>query len=77
MDRTRGVILIALSSIVAVCGAVLYWLERTSTAHMDFIERHLGFSPDGGDGSMEVVLLSVLGMIIVVGAFGLASKVAP
>jgi hypothetical protein len=36
---------------------------------MDFIERHLGFSPDDGDGSMEVILLSVLVMIITAVAF--------
>jgi hypothetical protein len=42
---------------------------------MDFIERHLGFSPDDGDGSMEVVLVAVLVMIIAMMAFRLASKV--
>jgi hypothetical protein len=35
----------------------------------------LGFSPDDGDGSMEVVLVAVLAMIIAVAAFRLASKV--
>ena len=50
--NTPGVV-IGLSSIIAVCGAVLLWVHRQS-APMDFIERHLGFSPDGGDGSMEV-----------------------
>jgi hypothetical protein len=32
---------------------------------MDFIERHLGISPDGGEGSMEVLFLVVLVTIIV------------
>jgi hypothetical protein len=41
---------------------------------MDFIERHLGFSPDNGDGSMEVLLLTVLVMIFTVVAFRLAFK---
>ena len=34
---------------------------------MDFIERYLGFSPDGGDGSIEaiaLVLLVTLGALI-------------
>lgn len=31
---------------------------------MDFIERHLGFSPDGGDGSVEAMLLLVLVTIV-------------
>ena len=48
--------LIALASIIAVCGALLLWVERNSAAPLDFIERHLGFSPDDGDGSMEVLL---------------------
>jgi hypothetical protein len=38
---------------------------------MDFIERHLGFSPDN---SMEVLLLTVLVMIFTVVAFRLAFK---
>ena len=41
---------------------------------MDFIERHLGFSPDDGDGSMEVMLLTVVVMIFAVAAFRLAFK---
>ena len=34
---------------------------------MDFIEKYLGLSPDGGDGSMEImvlVLLVALGALI-------------
>jgi len=27
---------------------------------MDFIERYLGFSPDHGDGSLEVIILIAL-----------------
>ena len=69
----RGV-LIALGSIIAVCGAVLYWVNLSSAASMDFIERHFGFSPDDGDGSMEVMLLTVLFMIIAAVAFRLAFK---
>ena len=34
---------------------------------MDFIERYLGFSPDGGDGSFEAMLLLVL-VTVVTGA---------
>jgi hypothetical protein len=40
----------------------------------DFVERHLGFSPDNGDGSMEVLLLTVLVMIITTAAFRWAFK---
>ena len=60
---------------IAVCGAVVLWVERNSAAPLDFIERHLGFSSDNGDGSMEVVLVAVLVMVIAVAAFRLASKV--
>ena len=72
MDRTRGV-LIGLSSVIAVCAAMLHWVHHKSFAPMDFIERHLGFSPDDGD-SMEVMFLTVLVMIVTVAAFRLASK---
>jgi hypothetical protein len=71
MDPTRGV-LICLSSIIAVCGAVLHWVHHKSFAPMDFIERHL--SPDDGDGSMEVMLLTVLFMIIAAVGFRMAFK---
>ena len=66
--------LIALASIIAVCGALLLWVERNSAAPLDFIERHLGFSPDDGDGSMEVMLLTVLFMIIATVGLRLAFK---
>jgi hypothetical protein len=70
-------VLIALGSIIAVCGVVLLWVNHTIAAPMDFIERHLRFSPDDGDGSMEAMFLTVLVMIITVVAFRLASKTAP
>ena len=72
-ENTRGV-LIGLSSIIAVSGAVLHWAHRNSAAPMGFIERHLGFSPDDGDGSMEVLVFTVLVMIITVAGFRWASK---
>ena len=77
MDPTERGVLICLVFITAVCGAVLLWVNHTIAAPMDFIERHLGFSPDDGDGSMEAMFLTVLVMIITVVAFRLASKTAP
>ncbi|MFZ1064114.1 MAG: hypothetical protein WAN42_01240 [Pseudolabrys sp.] len=74
MDRTARPVLIGLVFIIAVCGAVLLWVNHTIAAPMDFIERHLGFSPDDGDGSMEVVLLTALFMIIAAVGFRLAFK---
>ena len=74
MDATARPVLIGLAFIIAVCGAVLLWVHRNSAAPMDFIERHLGFSPDDGDGSMEVMLLTVLGVVIVAWAFRATSK---
>jgi flagellin-like protein len=41
---------------------------------MHFIERHLGFLPDGGDGSSEILALVVMVMIVVVGALRLTAK---
>jgi hypothetical protein len=64
MPDTRGV-LIGLVSIIMLCGVVLYSIgHHPSHESLDFIERHLGFSPDGGDGSMEILILIVLAMIV-------------
>ncbi|MGC1765813.1 MAG: hypothetical protein WA769_23080 [Pseudolabrys sp.] len=74
MDPNVRGVLIGLLSITAVCGAVLHWVHGTSAAPMDFIERHLGFSPDKGDGSMEVILFTVIVMIIATAGFRMAAK---
>jgi hypothetical protein len=74
MDESNRGVLIGLSSIIAVSGAVLLWAHRNSAAPMDFIERHLGFSPDKGDGSMEVILFTVVVMIIAAVGFRMAAK---
>ena len=74
MDRTARPVLIGLGFIIAFGGAVVLWVERKGAAPFDFIERHLGFSPDDGDGSMEVLLITVLVMIVTVGALRWASK---
>jgi hypothetical protein len=74
MDLTARGALIALGSIIAVCGALVLWVERNSAVPMDFIERYLNFSPDDGDGSMEVILITVLVMMVTVVGFRWASK---
>ena len=74
MDTNERSVLFGLVTIIAVCGAVLHWLHHTTAAPMDFIERHLGFSPDHGDGSMELILVAVLLMIVTAWAFRWASK---
>ena len=74
MDLTTRGVVIGLTSIIASFGALLLWVERKSVAPMDFIERHLGFSPDNDDGSLEAMLVIVLGMIIAVVVFRLAYK---
>jgi hypothetical protein len=73
VDPTARGVLIALGSIIAVCGG-LHWAHHKSFAPMNFIERYLGFSPDDGDGSMEVMLLTVLFMIIAAVTFRWAFK---
>jgi hypothetical protein len=40
---------------------------------MDFIERLFGISPDGGDGSAEVLFFGIL-VLLVVGAWCWRSK---
>ena len=74
MDQNTPGVLIGLVSIIAVCGAVLLWVQLTGAAPMDFIERQLGFSPDDGDGSMEVLFITVFVMIATLAGFRWASK---
>ena len=74
MDTNERTVLFGLTTIITVCGAVLLWVHRQSGAPMDFIERHLGFSPDNDDGSMELILSAVLLMIFTAWAFRWASK---
>ena len=74
MNATERGVLIALSSIIAVCAAVLLWVHHTSAEPLDFIERQLVFSPDGGDGSMEVLFITVLVMIVTLVGLRWASK---
>lgn len=37
---------------------------RTERPNIDFIERWFGFSPDGGDGSTEMLYVLVAGIIL-------------
>ena len=66
----RGVV-VGLVSIIFLCGAVLHSVKDHTTP-MDFIEKVFGFSPDHGDGSLEIWLLVALA--ICVGAFGLSPR---
>ncbi|MGB7013717.1 MAG: hypothetical protein WBD97_25400 [Pseudolabrys sp.] len=74
MEPNTRSALTGLVFIIAVCSAVLLWVNHTIAAPMDFIERHLGFSPDDGDGSMEVLFITVLVMILTLVGFRWASK---
>ena len=74
MDPAARGALIGLGSIIAACGTLLMWVLHKSAAPMDFIERHLGFSPDDGDGSIEVMVFTVLVLIITTVALRWASK---
>ena len=55
---------VGLATISVVLAAVVFAAEKARDGPMQFIERHLGFSPDGGDGSMEILVLVVLVAII-------------
>jgi hypothetical protein len=67
--RTRGV-LIGLVSIIILWGAVLYLVK--DPAPMNFIETYFGFSPDNGDGSVEILV--IVALAIFVGAIGLSVR---
>ena len=70
----NGGVAVCLATISVVLAAVVFAAENARTGPMQFIERYLGFSPDGGDGSMEVLVAIVLVAIIAAGAFRLATK---
>jgi len=63
MDKAG--VAIGLATISVIGAAILFAAERVHTGPMDFVERYLGFSPDGGDGSMEALIAVVLVIIIV------------
>ena len=72
MDRTG--VAVGLATISVVGAALLFSAEHVRHGPMDFIERYLGFAPDGGDGSMEFLVLVALMMIVIAGALRLATK---
>src|SRR5262249_13188523 len=51
-----GAVAVGLATISIVLVLVVFVAETASTGPMHFIETHLGFSPDGGDGSMELLV---------------------
>ena len=53
--RMRGV-LIGLLYLITLCGVVLVLTDHKN-APLDFIEKYFHISPDGGDGSFEIILL--------------------
>jgi len=69
-----GAVAVGLTTISIVLAAVVFAAETASTGPMHFIETHLGFSPDGGDGSMELLVAVVLVAIISVGGLRQATK---
>ena len=63
-----------LATMSVVLAAVVFLAENARDGPMQFIERHLGFSPDGADGSMEILVAVMLVVIIVVIGLRLATK---
>ena len=72
MDKTG--VAVGLATIGVVGAAVLFAVEHVHTGPKNFIESHLGFSPDGDDGSVEILVLVALVTIIVIGALRLTAK---
>jgi hypothetical protein len=70
----KGGVAVGLATISVVVAAVVFSAEHIRNGPMSFIERHLGISPDGGDGSMEILVLVALVAIAVTGALRLATK---
>jgi hypothetical protein len=70
----KGGVAFGLATISVVGAALLFSAEHVRYGPMDFIESHLGFTPDGGDGSMEILVLVALVAIVVMGALRLATN---
>ena len=70
----NGGVAVGLATISVVLASVVFAAERVHTGPMQFIERYLGFSPDGGDGSMEILVVIAVLAIVVVVALRLATK---
>jgi hypothetical protein len=66
----NGGVAVGLATISVVLAGVLF----AADGPMQFIERYLGFSPDGGDGSMEILVAVVLVLIIVAVGLRLATS---
>ena len=69
----KGGVAVGLATISVVLAALLFAAEKALNGPMQFIETHLGFSPDGGDGSTEVLVAVVLVALVVLGATRLAA----
>ena len=65
---------IGVATISVVGAAVLFAAERAGSGPMNFIERYLSIPPDGGDGSMEILVMVALVAIVALGALRLATK---
>jgi hypothetical protein len=70
----NGGVAACLATISVVLAAVVFAAENAYTGPITFIERYLGFSSDGGDGSIEILVAVVSIAIVVLAAFRLATK---
>jgi hypothetical protein len=70
MDKTG--VAVGLATISVVGAALLFSAEHVRYGPMNFMER--SFAPDGGDGSMEILVLVAIVAIVVVVALRLTTK---
>ena len=75
MPNTRAVI-IGLVSAATLFASLIFLVDHEGSKSLDFVERHLGFSPDGGDGSVEVMFFVVMTTIVVAASLGLTVRKA-
>jgi len=67
-------VMIGLDSLIILFCAVLYSIEDAA-APINFVETYFSFSPDNGDGSIEILLVVMLA--IFAAAIGLLSLRSP
>jgi len=68
--------MIGLVSAATLFASLIFLVDHKGSKSLDFVERYLGFSPDGGDSSVEVMFFVAMTTIVVAAALGLTVRKA-
>ena len=71
MEHPKRGVMIGSACMIALCSVILFSVDGAS---LNLIERDLGFLSEGGDGSMEILLLVMLAMLVATARLSLRSR---